>query len=351
MWVLWVLGCRSDVVDEPDVETTDGCEVPGAICTFAGRPQIASFGQDDVPATEAGLYLPLGSAAAGPNGEVMVLDWNNHRVRQVAADGIVTTVAGTGFLGDGPEGPGPEARMDHPTDLAFDPIDPDLLWIAVWHAARIEQLDLRTGQLRFVLDTTTADPNDDAEVRSLPVHVAVDGGDLYYVDMGHVVVRRLRDGEVVDIAGTPDRRGASGDGGLALDAGIDCAELDPGCGIAIRGRDLFLADATNGVVRVIDLDAGTIDRFADGFDGPTDIAVGPDGDLYVADEEASCVRRIGVDGEVTTFAGTCGTEGFAGDGGPAADAVLNRPMGVDVGPDGTVYISDTYNHVIRAVQP
>jgi len=63
------------------------------------------------------------------------------------------------------------------------------------------------------------------------------------------------------------------------------------------------------------------------------------------------VRVLAPDGTIATFAGRCGQTGFAGDGGPAAAALLNRPYGVEVGPSGEVYIADTYNQRIRIVYP
>ncbi|MFO1420485.1 MAG: hypothetical protein U1F59_13250 [Candidatus Competibacteraceae bacterium] len=80
------------------------------------------------------------------------------------------------------------------------------------------------------------------------------------------------------------------------------------------------------------------------------IAVGPDGSLYVADRDNHRIRRVGPDGIITTVAGT-GVSGFSGDGGPATSAQLASPNDVAVGPNGSLYIADTSNGRIRRVGP
>ena len=87
------------------------------------------------------------------------------------------------------------------------------------------------------------------------------------------------------------------------------------------------------------------------LDTPSDVAVAQDGSVYIADTENSCVRVIDPDGTIRTFAGICGERGYAGDSGPADEALLHRPFGVAVDMDGKVYISDTYNSAIRVVEP
>ncbi len=81
---------------------------------------------------------------------------------------------------------------------------------------------------------------------------------------------------------------------------------------------------------------------------PTDVAVGPDHEVYIADTGNHCVRVV-KDGVIETFAGTCGEFGYDGDGGDATAALLERPYGVALDADGNVYIGDTYNHVFRKV--
>lgn len=85
---------------------------------------------------------------------------------------------------------------------------------------------------------------------------------------------------------------------------------------------------------------------------PGPLTVGPDGTIYFIDlSPPSRVRSIGPDGIVRAFAGKEDQSGYDGDGGPAADALLNQPKGIAMAPGGAVYISDSINHAIRRVGP
>jgi RHS repeat-associated protein len=82
------------------------------------------------------------------------------------------------------------------------------------------------------------------------------------------------------------------------------------------------------------------------------IALGPDGSLYIVDSYNSCIRKVSNDGIITTVAGNyIKGAGYSGDGGMANQAQLNKPRSVSVGPDGSLYIADYFNHVIRKVLP
>ena len=81
---------------------------------------------------------------------------------------------------------------------------------------------------------------------------------------------------------------------------------------------------------------------------PRGVVVAGDGTLYIADTYNNRIRRVGVDGKISTVAGN-GTSGFSGDGGPASSAQLSSPSGVAVAGDGTLYIADTYNSRLRRV--
>ena len=130
-------------------------------------------------------------------------------------------------------------------------------------------------------------------------------------------------------------------------------------GIAI-GRDgsIYVADlhrirriAASGEVTTF---AGTIQGYADGsadrarFDTLSALAVAADGTIYAADTGNNAIRRITVDGTVSTVAG--GQEPGYRDG-PGADALFNGPIGVAVDPVGRVIVADAYNDRIRAILP
>lgn len=79
---------------------------------------------------------------------------------------------------------------------------------------------------------------------------------------------------------------------------------------------------------------------------PSGVAFGPDGDMYITEHENHAVRRVDRRGRVTTIAGANG-RGFGGDGGRALDAAFNWPSGIAVAGDGSIYVADRNNDVIR----
>lgn len=360
--------------EEPEAFVSN-CEEPGVVCTVSGTPGIASFGGEDLPAVESGMYLPI-DLTFHEDGTAWVIDWNNHRIRQIDAEGIIRTVSGTGFLGDGPEGDARAAAYNHPTNLAFNPVDPNVLAIAAWHNSRIELLHLDTHELEFVAGTGDRNYNGEGEASTrfldLPSSVTWDaaGENLYFMDQANQLIRLLTpDGTVRDVCGHQRDPGYNGDGGPARDAVLHAStgqSADPSNRIEMFDGRLYIADSQNHVVRMID-ERGIIDTIAglgggepayDGDGGPAlearfalprDLAIDADGEIFVADTDNSCIRVIHPDGIVDTFAGQCDTRGFAGDNGPALDAVFDRPYGLAVDGEGNVFVADTYNHVIRKI--
>jgi DNA-binding beta-propeller fold protein YncE len=131
------------------------------------------------------------------------------------------------------------------------------------------------------------------------------------------------------------------------------------------GGVLYIADTLNHRVRRIDIEGiitTVVGTGSNGYSGdggpaisaqlaaPRGVAVAADGCLYVSDTENHCVRRIGPDGRIDTIAGT-GTPGSGGDGGRAADAQLSWPSVIAIGRDGSAYVADSGNHRIRLIGP
>ncbi|MFG2717895.1 RICIN domain-containing protein [Streptomyces sp. NPDC048416] len=221
----------------------------GTISTVAGTG-TAGFTGDGGPATDARLNLPVG-LAVNSAGDMYISEYYNNRVRKVAADGTISTVAGTGqaaFKGDG--GPAASAQLRNPHGLAVD--HAGSLYVADYANHRIRKID-PDGGITTVAGTGTAGfSGDDGPAVSAklngPVGVAVDStGTLYISDYSNHRVRRVaQDGTISTVAGT----GVAGFGGD--DGPPASAQLNYPFGLAVDCIDsLFIADHMNHRIRKI----------------------------------------------------------------------------------------------------
>ena len=177
-------------------------------------------------------------------------------------------------------------------------------------------------------------------------------------------------GVITTVAGTGTDSGYSGDAGLATEALLD----DP-CGIRLDSDgNLFIADSDNHRVRMVptadgtyygqEMTGGYIYTIAgngdygytgDGVLGtatrlnyPCGVTVDGSGNVYIADCDNKRIRKVDTAGIITTVAGD-GTVGYAGDGGAATSAQVQRPHDVDIDSSGHLYVLDTENHCVRMV--
>jgi sugar lactone lactonase YvrE len=173
----------------------------GTLTTLVGESGAAGFRGDGGPAGEARVQAPYGLALDG-DGNLYFADTGNNRIRKVAADGTITTVAGNGTPNAAPDGsPAIESGLDQPTGLAIGP--DGALYVAEYNPGRLRRIDLGTGQITTIMgDPTTysegplgdGGPAREATL-SNPGHLAFDGdGNLYVVDRGHQRVRRIAGG-------------------------------------------------------------------------------------------------------------------------------------------------------------
>lgn len=360
-------------------------KTPGTICTFAGDGE-AGFNGEDEPLAAARFYWPI-DVTITKAGEIYVLDWNNHKVRHLTAEGTLHTVIGTDFVGDGPYDlsdltapgtAGTNINLNHPTQLLEEP--GGTLMLVSWHNHKLRRYDPKTG-LTYVWIGRGAGfagdggpvENPDARLNQPSGGAFDEAGNLYLLDQRNQVIRKLAaDSSMLStVAGTPTMFGYEGDGGSPTAAKFSFPKgpNPPPAGtltLDAKGR-LYVADTLNHAVRRIDFAADTIETVAgtgtagyggDGGPGPQaqlnnprDLEIGPDGRLYIADELNHRIRALDVETlTIETVAGT-GRAEFAGDGGPAGEASLNRPTGIAFAADGTMYIGDSHNHRIRTIAP
>ncbi len=337
--------------------------------TAAGLGLRGAFG-DGGQANQAGLNWPTGVATA-PDGSFYIADQDNNRIRRVARDGSITTVAGNGVRsssGDG--GPATQASVSRPNAVAVGP-DGSLYFteLAPGRVRRVKP----DGSITTVAGNGTTYSGDGGPATqaglTFPTGIAVDkDGTLFVADQRANRIRRIgADGIIQTIAGT-GAMSFGGDGGPGILAGL-YAPYDVALG---PDGSLYISDQKNGRVRRLGTDGiistvagnGQLGTTGDGgpatqaaIDEPYGIAVGRDGSLYIAAWTSSSARRVSSDGVITLVAGG-GREGCSctpgpaiGDGGPAARGALYGLAGLAVAPDGTLYLADTMNMRIRHVAP
>jgi len=360
-----------------------------------------------IPVLEALLDTPM-DVAFSPEGRLLVIDWNGHKIRAVDADGNLAFLVGTGKEGDGCEKPAVDGKcpidgteLNHPTDMTFD--SDGRLVIAAWHNSKLKRADLKAGLVEnecgdgkrnFAGDGKTCkDANGlDQVTFDLPSSVVFDkAGNLLIADQANQVIRRIgaADGIVKTVAGNCPGSlgfgctaglGYSGDGGPATEAKLTNnlgQGTDPQGKIALDAQgNLYIADTGNNVIRkvtpgadgilgegppeeeIITTFAGTGEPGFSGDGGPataaklsspTDVAAAEDGSVYIADRANSCVRKVAPDGTITTAAGSCGHAGMPEDGAMATETVLDSPYGVALDGKGGLYIAATHNNCICKV--
>ncbi|HET6613565.1 MAG TPA: hypothetical protein VFG83_16315 [Kofleriaceae bacterium] len=357
------------------------CETPGVACTWLGIPGENGFNGDGHHRLDTKVSL-IQHVLFHSDGTVWFSDFNNYLIRKVLPDGSVVSVVGTTkpiFPGDGPLGgippegaAGADWSLNHPTNL-LENEDGSVL-LDAWHNHKLLTINSETGWVTVFSGSGGGFAGDGSlaakgALYKQPSDVTFgDDGSLYIVDQQNQRVRMIDPDGILSTIGGTGTPGFSGDGGLATEAEFYWAygsNPNPSGGIVYKDDVLYIADTENNRIRTIDLATGMVNTLAgngeakyagDGgpaadasLRAPRDLAFGPDGDLYIADTDNSVVRAINLEsGEIRTVVGT-GELGLDEEEAlPATETTLRRPMGISFDPDGNLYVMDTLNdRVVR----
>jgi len=278
--------------------------------------------------------------------------------------GIIATVAGNGaggFSGDG--GPAADAMFNGPWWVVGD--WEGNLYISDADNYRIRKID-SNGIISTVAGNGSANlygfggQATSAGIGS-PSGLAVDAaGNLYFTNSTTTRVFKVNTNGILTVFAGNGSWGDSGDGGMATQAALKCPY-----GLAVdTGGNVYIADECSTRVRKVD-PKGIITTFAgngtsggplgDGgpateatLGGPYDLAVDAAGNLYIDELWGNRIRKVDLNGTITTIAGI-GSFGFSGDEGPATQAEFTNPHGVGVDAAGNVYVADSGNYRIRRI--
>ncbi|MBI3099049.1 MAG: hypothetical protein HYY93_12530 [Planctomycetes bacterium] len=340
----------------------------GIVTTIAGTG-VAGFFGDGGPATLAGISGPRG-VGFHCNGDLLVVDGNNNRVRRIDSSGTIQTIAGSDNVGD--HGPLTAGRYGAVQGVAGDAAGN----LYVVDQFRLRKID-RDGIVTTVAGTGAPGLSGDGGLATespllTVTGITVDGnGNVYFCEqttLGFPPVARVRKVDAAGILTTVAGQAAAGfggDGGPAVQALMN----RPGDVTVDPAGNLYIWDALNGRVRKVAAATGTIttvlgggaQAFADGL-GATSVAVfigtglnhrvfaDGSGSLYFSYFTGNSIWRVDAGGTLHHVAGVLGTAiGYSGDGGPATAARFADPQGLHVDAAGNVYVADSRNHAIRRI--
>lgn len=335
----------------------------GVITTVAGSGKVG-LGTDNVLATTSALYYPF-SVSTEAAGSFLIADFLNNTLRRVSTGGMISTIAGNGFKAVAPNGgAASSAILVYPSKVTVEPSGNVL--IADLENQLVERVTLSNGTIATIAGIGRAAYTGDnvpaiTAALSSPQGITTDhSGNIYISDTYNHRIRKIdATGTITTIAGV-GQSAYLGDNGPALKAYLSVPQglrFDP-------SGNLVFADSNNHAIRSISpqgiittiAGTGTAGYNGDGISAtkaqlniPTDVAFDAAGNLFIADSANNRVRRVDVNHNITTVAGT-GLFGFSGDG--LATAVrLFTPTGVNFDNSGNLMIADRDNDRIRILTP
>jgi uncharacterized repeat protein (TIGR02543 family) len=341
------------------VSSTTGSTVgtdPRTYYTLAGL--AGNTGSTDGTNSAARFNTPWHIAVdIGDN--VYVADYGNHTIRKITPAGAVSTLAGLAGSPESTDGTGSAARFNMPIGVAVD--TNGNVYVGEYGNSTIRKITpggVVSSLAGLAGNIGSADGTGSAARFKNPNGVAVDtNGNVYVADYGNYTIRKITPGGAVStIAGLAGNRGTTDGVGAA-------ARFFYPAGIAVdNARSLYVADTFNHTIRKITSD-GTVTTLAgfpgsggaaDGtgniarFSSPDEVAVDSSGNVYVADNGNSTIRKITPAGVASTLAGLSGHIGSTD--GNGSTVRFQFATGVAIDSVGNLFVADNGNSTIRATQ-
>ena len=328
----------------------------GVVTTPAGAAGTA--GTADGLGSQA-RFNSLESIACGTGTDIIIADLSNSSVRKAIGGTNVVTLVGVSLFPGSQNGNAIAARFNSPAGLAVDAIGN--VYVADEQNHAIRKITPLGDVSTFAGTIGTPGSRDDSNLNAQfnrPLGMALDpGGDLFVADTRNHTIRKITPGGIVTTVA-----GLAGVSGTNNGVGTNALFNTP-FGLAVDSHtNIYVADTLNHAIRKITPD-GTVTTLAGvigvlgtnngvgvqaKFAFPEGIAVDPDGNVFVADDDDFTIRKITPDGVVSTFAGVPGIVGSS-DG--TDTARFNFPFGLAIDSSRNLYLADTANHIIRKVTP
>lgn len=330
------------------------------ISTVVGNGSYTHSGDGGV-ATSASMMSPTG-LTFDASGNMYIAEFSGNYIRKVSTSGIISTIAGTGTAsstGDG--GDASSATLNNPSGIAIDASGN--IYIAEASGNRIRKINT-SGIISTIAGTGTASSTGDggtatSATLNFPTDIVFDAsGNLYISENGGNRIRKINTaGNISTIAGN-GTASSTGDGSAAA-----MSTINNPAGLAFDASgNLYIAENGGHKVRMINTSGdistiagtGTASSTGDGSSAtsatikyPRSLIFDSYGNLFIAEENGSRIRKINTSGIISTFVGT-GTYSYSGDGGSASAATIKTPFGLSIN-SGNLFLTDFNAYVVRKV--
>jgi sugar lactone lactonase YvrE len=277
----------------------------GILTTVAGSG-IYGFGGDGGSAINAQFRNPTALSISN-DGSIFVSDSNNHRIRKIATNGVISTIAGTGEFGfSGDNGSAVLAQLNVPQGISVDRAGN--LYIADTQNHRLRKVDT-SGRITTFAGIGTAGFSGDGDFAALsqlnqPTSVRINSvGEIFIADSGNHRIRKIDASGIIRTVAGSGNSGFAGDNALSINALLNY---------------------------------------------PRGISFDRDGNIYFADSNNHRIRKIDLNNKISTIAGS-GSAGFAGDGNTALSVLFNNPTDILIDNSGNLFVADYANQRVRRI--